>query len=237
MIELEMRNLAGCEILHACPQGAGRLALPCIVFYHGFTSSSVVYSYFAVALAQAGFRVIMPDALDHGSRYQGDEPKRLQRFWPILLNSFHEFPALREAIMAEGWLQSGKLAVAGASMGGMTALGIMTRHPDVRCVASLMGSGYYSSLSQTLFPSPDFPAELNQWDVTHQLETLASRPLLLWHGEEDDVVPAAESHRLQQALHQQNLDNNLTSIWQPGVRHRITPEALTATVDFFQKHL
>jgi hypothetical protein len=35
---------------------------------------------------------------------------------------FCEFPALREAIIGDGWLE-GRLAVAGASMGGMTALG------------------------------------------------------------------------------------------------------------------
>ena len=73
MIALEMRNLGGGEILHACPQESLDKPLPCIVFYHGFTSSKLVYSYFAVALAEAGFRVIMPDAPEHGARYQGDE--------------------------------------------------------------------------------------------------------------------------------------------------------------------
>ncbi|MFK3662397.1 esterase [Scandinavium sp. NPDC088450] len=237
MIELEMRNLAGSEVLHAYPKAAATSALPCIVFYHGFTSSKVVYSYFAVALAQAGFRVIMPDALDHGSRYEGDAAQRLQRFWPILLNSIEAFPALREAIISQGWLADERLAVAGASMGGMTALGIATHHPEVKCVASLMGSGYFSSLSQTLFPSPNFPQTLHQWDVGQHLETLATRPLFLWHGEEDDVVPAIESFRLQQALKQQGLDKNLTSQWQAGVKHRITPEALEAAVSFFQQHL
>lgn len=72
MIELEVRKLAGSEILLAYPHGKAGAALPCIVFYHGFTSSKLVYSYFAVALAQAGFRVIMPDAPDHGSRFEGD---------------------------------------------------------------------------------------------------------------------------------------------------------------------
>ena len=54
MIALEMRNLGGGEILHACPQESLDKPLPCIVFYHGFTSSKLVYSYFAVALAEAG---------------------------------------------------------------------------------------------------------------------------------------------------------------------------------------
>ncbi|MDU1357290.1 MAG: esterase, partial [Citrobacter freundii] len=31
--------------------------------------------------------------------------------------------------------------------------------------------------------------------------------------------------------------NNLTCLWEAGVRHRITPEALAATVTFFRQHL
>lgn len=238
MIVLEMRRLAGEEVLHACPQDALDKPLPCIVFYHGFTSSKRVYSYFAVALAEAGFRAIMPDALLHGSRYDGNEQRRMQNFWPVLRQNFVEFPALREAIIAQGWVDGDRLAVAGASMGGMTALGVMTHHPELKSVACLMGSGYFTSLAQNLFPSPDFPIrELAEWDVGHQLDALAARPLLLWHGDADDVVSPDETFRLQQALTQHNLAANLTCIWQKGVRHRITPEALTATVTFFQRHL
>ena len=127
MIALEMRNLGGGEILHACPQESLDKPLPCIVFYHGFTSSKLVYSYFAVALAQAGFRVIMPDAPEHGARYHGDETGRMQ--------------------------------------------------------------------------------------------------------------PPEETFRLEQALRQSDLAARLTCVWQKGVRHRITPEALATTVAFFQQHL
>lgn len=72
MIEIETRQLAGIPVLHAVPAGKRECSLPCIIFYHGFTSSSLVYSYFAVALAQAGFRVVMPDAPDHGARFKSD---------------------------------------------------------------------------------------------------------------------------------------------------------------------
>lgn len=80
-------------------------------------------------------------------------------------------------------------------------------------------------------------APLADWEVTHQLERLADRPLLLWHGGDDDVVPAVETFRLQQALIRAGLDNSLTCLWEAGVRHRITPEALAATVAFFRQHL
>ena len=128
-------------------------------------------------------------------------------------------------------------------MGGMTALGIMTRHPEVKSVACLMGSGYFTSLAKTLFPPREQDdvnavlAPLAEWEVTHALPKLADRPLFLWHGEADDVVPAGETFRLQQALIREGLDKNLTCRWEAGVRHRITPTALDATVAFFRQHL
>lgn len=240
MIELEIRRLGDREIVHAFPSGRGEKALPVVVFYHGFTSSKLVYSYFAVALAQAGFRVVMPDAPDHGARFTGDERARLGQFWQILHGSLTEFAGLRDALYQAGLVADDRLAVAGASMGGMTALGIMTRHPEVKSVACLMGSGYFTSLSKTLFPpheSAEIEALLADWEVARALPRVADRPLLLWHGDADDVVPPGETFRLQQALQHEGLDGNLTCLWEAGVRHRITPTALDATVDFFLQHL
>lgn len=243
MIELEVRQLGDHEIVHAVPAGKGAKPLPVVIFYHGFTSSKLVYSYFAVALAQAGFRVVMPDAPDHGARFSGDEQARLGQFWPILHGNLTEFAPLRDALYQAGLVADERLAVAGASMGGMTALGIMARYPEVKCVASLMGSGYFTSLARTLFPQQQpgsfasMVAPLADWEVTTALPRLADRPLLLWHGEEDDVVPAGETFRLQQALQQEGLDKNLTCLWEAGVKHRITPGALDATVAFFRQHL
>lgn len=249
MIELQTEHFAGVEALHAFPAGKRSEPLPSVVFYHGFTSSKLVYSYFAVALAQAGFRVIMPDAPDHGARFSGDVERRLRQFWQILQGNIEAFSALRDALESQSLIDHQRLAVGGASMGGMTALGIMTAHPEVRCVASLMGSGYFSSLAHTLFPPLEVTnteqqrefetilAPLAQWEVSHQLARIADRPLLLWHGEQDDVVPAAESFRLQQALQDAGLDAHLTYQWETGVTHRITPLALEITTDFFCRHL
>ena len=249
MIELQTEHFAGVETLHAFPAGKGDQPLPCVVFYHGFTSSKLVYSYFAVALAQAGFRVVMPDAPDHGARFKNNEQQRLRQFWQILQGNIEEFAALRDALHRRRLVDNTRLAVGGASMGGMTALGIMTHHPEVSCVASLMGSGYFTTLARTLFPPLDVAtptqeaefaailAPLAQWDVSSQLARVADRPLLLWHGEEDDVVPAVESYRLQQALADSGQDAHLTWQWQAGVKHRITPEALAAAVAFFTRYL
>lgn len=71
MIEINLDKTGGREFLHATPAGLRDTPLPTLFFYHGFLSSKLVYSYFAVALAQVGFRVIMPDADEHGARFTG----------------------------------------------------------------------------------------------------------------------------------------------------------------------
>lgn len=114
-------------------------ALPTILFYHGITSSKEVYSYFAVALAQAGFRAVLPDADMHSSRYNGDTELRMTHFWDILKQNIDEVPQLEAALREKDWIADKRFAVAGASMGGMTALGAMARFAHIHSVACMMG--------------------------------------------------------------------------------------------------
>ena len=247
MIEIATEMFAGIECLHATPAGKRHTPLPTILFWHGFTSSKEVYAYFAVELAQAGFRVVLPDADMHGSRYNGDAELRFTRFWDILKRNIDEVEPLEAAL--RHLTEEGRFAVAGASMGGMTALGAMVRYSHIASVACMMGSGYFMSLSQTLFPplvatTPEQKKELAErvahlaeYDVSHQLEKMADRPLLIWHGEADEVVPAAESSRLEKAMREAKLDARLTFITEKGIGHRITPPALSAIAAFFKHHL
>jgi len=249
MIELATETLAGIECLHAAPAGQRHARLPTVLFYHGFTSSKEVYSYFAVALAQAGFRVVMPDADMHGARYSGDTDARMTHFWDILKQNIDEVPLLEAALRDQDWIADERFAVAGASMGGMTALGAMARYPHIHSVACLMGSGYFMQLSQTLFPplvarTPEQKetlaarlAPLTPYDPSQQLEQLANRPLLLWHGEADEVVPFAETVRLEKALREAGLATRMTWLSEKHIGHKITPSALTALVSFFKHHL
>jgi len=249
MIELTTDTLAGIECLHAAPAGQRHQPLPTVLFYHGFTSSKEIYAYFAVALAQAGFRAVMPDAELHGARYYGDAETRLDRFWEILKQNIDELPQLEAALRGSNLIAEGRFAVAGASMGGMTALGAMARYPQIQSVACMMGSGYFMQLSQSLFPPrvTDTPAgqaqfaarmaPLAAYDPCNRLEALADRPLLLWHGEADEVVPWAESVRLERALRDNGLAQHLTVLSEKAIGHKITPSALTALVSFFTHHL
>lgn len=249
MIEMSLENINGIEVIHAAPAGKRQQPLPTIFFYHGYTSSKEVYSYFAYAFAQAGFRTIVPDADMHGARFEGNETRRLSHFWEILKSNIDELPAIKQHYQQAGLIEGERIGVAGASMGGMTTLGAFARYPWVSVAADFMGSGYFTSLAHTLFPpleggrevsAAEFErrlAPLTDYDLTHQLEKIADRPLLVWHGEADEVVPAAESARLVQALQISGRDKHLTYLTEAGIGHKITPTALAAGTLFFSKYL
>ncbi|PIJ52061.1 esterase [Erwinia sp. OLTSP20] len=249
MIEVNVETLAGIECLHATPAGQQHTPLPTVLFWHGFTSSKEVYAYFAVALAQKGFRALLPDAQMHGARYNGDSAMRLGHFWSILQNNIDEVPLLIAALEQRQLIAQGRIAIGGASQGAMTALAAMARYPALRCGASLMGSGYFMSLCHQLFPPlvvdsaqqqqrfEQIMAPLAEYEISHQLDKLSDRPLLLWHGDADDVVPIAESERLVQAMREAGADRHLTWLPESGVGHRITPAALAAFSRFFTHHL
>ncbi|RLM19054.1 esterase [Brenneria alni] len=251
MVEMSVDVISsGIEVIHAVPAGKREQPLPTIFFFHGYLSSKEVYSYFGYALAKAGFRVISPDAAMHGARYDGDEARRLRHFWDILQSNIHELPCYVDAYRQRGLIANERIGVCGASLGGMSALGCMARYPWISAVAAFMGSGYFSTLSHTLYPpvtvGEDAGAEeilqhlsatLADYDVSARLAALSNRPLLLWHGEADEVVSAQESGRLYQALKESHQDCNLTYLTEAGVTHRITPSALQAGVDFFRRYL
>ncbi|WP_213990455.1 esterase [Sodalis sp. dw_96] len=249
MVEMHQESIDGVEVIHAVPAGLYSQPLPTIFFYHGYTSSKEVYSYFGYALAKAGFRVILPDAPMHGARFSGDEQQRLGHFWDILRTNIDELPVLKAHFQQQGLIDPERIGVCGASLGGMTALGAMARYPWLKAAAEFMGSGDYLRLAKTLFPpvpltsssrQKEFEqrmAPLAEYEVFHQLDKLGDRPLLLWHGDADPLVPAEESRRLYQALVAQGSDSRVTYITEPGIGHKITVSALAAAVFFFQRNL
>src|SRR5476649_793259 len=104
VVEMHQETVDGIEVIHAVPAGRRHQPLPTVFFYHGYTSSKEVYSYFGYALAKAGFRVILPDALMHGARFNGDEKQRLGHFWEILRANIDELPALKAHFEQQGMI-------------------------------------------------------------------------------------------------------------------------------------
>ncbi|NTH16590.1 esterase [Agrobacterium rhizogenes] len=237
-------------VIHAAPRARMDEALPTVFFYHGYRSSKEISTFFAYMLAMNGMRAILPEADLHGDRFNGDDAHRLTQFWELLKRNIDELDLYRQAYVDRGLVDEHRIGVAGTSMGGFVTLGCAARYSWISAAASFMGSGYFLDAARTIFPplgiydASTREAHNRQLEGlrTYQiegkrLEHLSKVPLFLWHGGRDEVVPYAESLRLQADLLDRGLGDKLEFVVDPLATHRVSADGASRGVMFLKKHL
>lgn len=250
MIEIKHEQVGNVPYLNVYQAEQEQKRLPTVFFYHGFQSQKELYLHYGYYLAEKGFRVILPEAAYHGER-KGDAGTLEQThfFWDAIQGNIDEFAALKESLIQSGQTDIARIGVGGVSMGAITSLGILNRYEDVHAVVSLMGSAYYVDYAKQLSEIAasqgiTFPysveeriARLAPYDLTKRLDRIGDRPVLLWHGKKDDVVPYIYSERLYQSLVEQQLADNVEFISDENAKHKVTLAGIEKTVAFFTEQL
>jgi|SRR5215467_13291264 len=150
---------------------------------------------------------------------------------------------------------AGKIGILGSSMGGTVALLFAARNPDVAALVTLAAPLHPERFLSRL----STPAELQQWrergftfyhgqrinvsllndlekmNVPFALEKI-NCPVLILHGDRDDVVPVEEAHELHHHLAEISKLSILA-----GADHRISDPSLmertlSEAVDWFCEH-
>lgn len=249
MIEIYDEYIGDIPVIHAVPAGKRYQPLPTIFHFHGYTSSKELHSFFAYAFARAGFRVVLPEAIEHGERFDGNIERRRFLFWQILQNNIDEFESYVSHYQQQGMVLDDQIAVSGTSMGGFTVLGLLARYTNIRAAACYMGSGLFSTLAHQLFPPVEIKSaadhqtidallsNLFKLDSRNNLTALARQPLMLWHGRQDEIVPVAETEQLYDMLLNNGLANNTRLIIDDAATHKIPMAALEQGVSFFRENL
>lgn len=250
MIIIQNEQIDNIPVLHVVEQEKLTAKLPLVIFIHGFTSAKEHNLHYAYLLAQSGFRVILPDALFHGERAHGKkEADFLYSFWDIVITTIHELEMIKDAY-AEKNLIGKHIGIAGASMGACVTLGALTQYSWIAAAVSLMGSPAFVAFanaqvehmrkSGTDLPFSDEElreqlAVLEKYDLTLHKEQLRNRPLLFWHGTEDNVVPYAFAKKFYDDVQSENSNVNFISGEQIG--HKVNRQGVLQTVAFLRNHL
>lgn len=246
MIEFYQDSRAGIAFHEAVPHGQRTADLPVLYVLHSFGVSKELVAYFGLMGVERGFRVILPEAPGHGTRAISDPAERALRFWDILCDYVDELALLHRALLPR--LGAGQVAVAGTSMGAFSALAAAVRHDFVGATAAYMGTGYFRDAARTIFPplgawTPDMAAEhdarsarLADYDPSARLAVLAAKPLYLWHGGRDDVVPVADAVRLAADLTVLGATDLRLEV-DPNGSHRVTDPAARNGLDFLHRNL
>ena len=241
-ISIRHRYIAKIPALEVTTEEQKNEALPLIVYYHGWQSAK------ARKLAHEGFRVILPDAMNHGERKTGPISTIPSiTFWSSIQYNLIEFPVIihhfhKLALIKENWI-----GVGGVSMGGITTSALITQHPEIEAAACLMGTPYPARYIQrviqrakefAIFVPKDLPLLLSwvhQYDLSQTPERLQERPMLFWHGTEDEKIPYEDMADFEQLVSGKTYARNTQFITEVGERHLVKGETMDLVVDFFKE--
>ncbi|GAE31194.1 esterase [Halalkalibacter hemicellulosilyticus] len=249
MIFINNETIGGVPTLHVVDREKEQAKLPTIFFLHGFTSAKEHNLHIAYMLATKGFRVLLPDAIYHGER-QKTEQNRDLKFWEIVLTSIHELELLKE-YMVTNELGNDQIGVIGTSMGAITMYGALARYPWITSAVSFMGTAYYQVFLEEQLKMLETKGvdlhdlrhqvlhQIKPYDLTVQLERLNGRPLMIWHGKEDQVVPYPFSEKLYGELEKyyEEHPHRLKFVAEDRVDHKVSRQAVLSSVEWFEQHL
>ncbi|MFG6116180.1 serine aminopeptidase domain-containing protein [Halobacillus sp. MO56] len=223
--------------------------LPVVTYFHGFTSAKEHNLAQAYLLARKGFRVLLPDSMDHGEREVDQTQEELQfKFWDIVLANLEELKKIKTAIDDKGWTKGQRFIVAGTSMGGVTTSAALTQYPWIDGAAVMMGSPKPVEFAQKMIADVqnmgvEMPITeekmdalmkaLSEIDLSRQVEKLHGRPIFFWHGDADPVVPFEHSYDFyNEAIHHYKNPENIRFLREIGKDHKVTRFAILEMVEW-----
>jgi len=252
MVTFRKEMIGAIPLLHVVEEKKLNSKLPLVIFIHGFESIKERNVQYAYMLADKGYRVVLPDALYHGERTDGEISS--VNFWKVTLTTLHELSLIKDEFVKRGLVEGNRIGVAGTSMGAIVTLGAMTQYNWIRTGVSLMGTPSYvefakyqlhlmeqqgAKLSYTKEQIEEQLALLHPYDATEQIDQFETRPLLFWHGAKDPVVPYQQAYGFYEQLQDKYKKENvpLTFILDEQAGHNVPNKGVVEAVNWFVENL
>lgn len=261
-IALTARDGLQIPTLLTIPQSAiGNMKnLPAVVFPHGGPRSydRIGFDYFAQALASQGYMVIQPQfrgstgfGEKHANAGNGEWGRKMQ----------DDITDSVKALSEKGIINPQKVCIVGMSYGGYAALAGGAFTPDLyKCIVSINGVANLADMYQyskfkhgprhesVAFWEMQFAAnaegEVDKAEMNARSPDSFAKnftaPVLLIHGENDEVVPFRQSQAMRAALRKHKKHIDLIEL--KGDNHHLQKNetriaTLEATVNFVNAHL
>jgi carboxymethylenebutenolidase len=194
------------------PEANGQ-RFPAVIGLHGSGGGHDTMAATAKPLAAEGFAVFVPHYFDRTGTTVADKASSIRNF-PLWIKALWDVTSL---IAKQSTVDPDRIGILGFSLGGYLATSLAAI--DARLKAAVEFSG-------------GFPREM-------KLFMRRLPPMLIIHGEADDVIPVSEASYLRELLTSKNIPCE-TQIY-PGEGHHLAPEARgdadRCTIAFLKKHL
>lgn len=243
-LSIEEFTLGTIPLLEVVQEDLKMQKLPLIIYYHGWQSQKELTLTQGRYLARKGFRVILPDAFNHGKRKNPMTDIPSLTFWQSIHTNLFEFGYIVHALQKEN-LADDRIGVGGVSMGGMTTAALLTHHPEIKAAACVMGTPKLTAYRERIFKHASqmdrfFPDDYNhllkwipEYDLSLNIDKLAGRPLLIWHGKQDVIVPY--THVIEFMEENKDLEN--IQFINEDEKHLVRPQTMEKITEFFVEQL
>jgi len=243
-------------VLHIVEESKETEHIPVVLFFHGFTSAKEHNLHYAYNLAKQGVRVILPEAKLHGERSESlNEFQLALNFWDIVLTSIKEADVIHDELFRKELVdEETRIGMGGTSMGGITTFGCLSSYDWIDAASVMMGSPAITRLAKGQISHAErdgreLPvsqkereqlfAALDQIDLSQNPRRLHQRPLFMWHGEQDTMVPFELTKEFHEEI-QENYENHPELLkWMPDEHagHSVSRSGMLAAVNWLAEHL
>jgi len=249
MINVTERQIQDIPILEVIATNNLDTPLPLIIFYHGWRSNKEVVLTQARKLAQKNMRVILPDAPNHGERQQPVSSLPSSTFWASIQGNLAEFELLIDTYQRQHLILNHQIGVGGYSMGAMTTGALLTHHPEIKVATIIMGTPDLNAYAQLIRQYAEkqhryLPTDINliaswldAYDLNLHPEQIDHRPLLFWHGTQDERIPYSQSRDFFDRVHNQPYAEQTAFITGYQATHLVKVPLMDKVTNFFDYYL
>lgn len=251
MIHIKKETIHTIPVLHVFQPENEYKSCPTVIYYHGYNGEKESSLSLAYKIAQNGFRVILPDSYLHGERKENiSQAEKDLAFWEIVIQNIKDIEKINLYLLENELIVDGRIGIGGTSMGGITTFGALCHYDWIKAGAVLMGTPKMTALASILIDhvnknsdskitkaqANEAIASLQQYDISLQPELLNHRPLLMWHGTEDNVVPFELTKSFYEEI-KSHYDGQLTFLPEQGRGHHISNLSIRETANWFKNYL
>lgn len=240
MIIIDDVHIKNIPVLQVVQKATADNPLPIVVYYHGFNGEKESSLTIAYKMAEKGIRVILPDAPLHGERALSEDPvEHGTNFWEIVLQAIDELKIIKAWLEEESILLSGQLGIGGTSMGGMITYAALSKYDFFKAAAVLMGTPFLTERAKaTMGEDDELLEKVTAVDLTTQINRLNERPLFIWHGEKDEIVPVEDSRNFYEMVKvHYKTESNVQFIEEKDRIHNISKLSIKKTAEWFDAQL
>ena len=221
----EMATAGSIPVLWVLPEAEAKDKI--IIYYHGWGSDIESSRFRASIWAAADYPVLVVEEALHGARGSWDY-EDIQKLPEVVIENMKEFDAILACVRAR--FPEKQIVVAGHSMGGMTAMGLLARD-EVAGVLALNGMGDWKILA-----AEEYKKAVDAYNPMNRISEHKDKAICMLNGALDDVVDARYQKNYYEKIKGEH-KGNAPLVFEiiEGTSHVVTTNMMAMTLDFLGK--